>query len=225
MQRLQERLDSKQALHRSPPAGLPECAMSQKETDRAFFTSEIERLMGSLYGTALRLTRNRADAEDLVSETVTKAWPAFGKLADRQCFHKWLLRILTNTFISNRRHFKPDTCVGVDTNDENACFSLFEKMHQPFLLWWSNPEQELINKLLHEDIEAAIDKLPADFRAALILIEINSFSYAEAADTLGVPIGTVRSRLSRARSMLQRDLWQQAEEAGLTSARPKVADA
>jgi RNA polymerase sigma-70 factor (ECF subfamily) len=187
--------------------------------DREFFRAEIERLMDRLYGTALRLTRNRADAEDLVAETVTKAWAHLGELADRRCFQKWLLRILANTFVSDRRRARPEVHIELD----DCPFSLFERMHQPFLLWWSNPELELINKLLREDIEAAIDAIPAEFRAVLVLVELNGQSYAEAADALGLPVGTVRSRLARARSRLQRALWEQACDAGLRKAR--VADA
>ena len=93
---------------------------------------------------------------------------------------------------------------------DDCPFSLFEKMHQPFLLWWSNPELELLNKLLRQDIEAAIDAIPAEFRAVLVLVELNGQSYAEAAEALGLPVGTVRSRLARARSRLQRALWEQA---------------
>jgi len=82
-------------------------------------------------------------------------------------------------------------------------------------LWWSNPEQEFVNKLLREDIERALDGLPVGFRTVVVLVEIQGYSYAEVAEILNVPVGTVRSRLSRARSMLQRALWQQATDAGL----------
>jgi RNA polymerase sigma-70 factor (ECF subfamily) len=185
------------------------------EGDRAFFRAEIERLMDRLYGTALRLTRNAADAEDLVSEAVTKAWANFGQLADRQAFPKWLFRILANTFISERRRARCEPCEAAIAADGEQPFSLFERLHQPFLLWWSDPERELINKLLREDIERALDGLPDDYRTVVILVEINGHSYAEVAELLGVPIGTVRSRLSRARSLLQRALWAQAQAAGL----------
>jgi RNA polymerase sigma-70 factor (ECF subfamily) len=154
-----------------------------------------------------------------------KAWAHFGQLADRQCFHKWLLRILANTFISNQRRSQPEIAEAIDFESEDCAFSLFEKMHQPFLLWWSNPEQELINKMLREDIEAAIDAIPTPFRTVLVLVEVNGQSYAEAAEALGLPIGTVRSRLSRARCLLQRALWEQAREAGLKTSKLKVADA
>jgi RNA polymerase sigma-70 factor (ECF subfamily) len=185
--------------------------------DRAFFRAEIERLMDRLYGTALRLTRNPADAEDLVSEAVTKAWANLDQLADRRAFPKWLFRILANTFISDRRRARREPCEVVGVGDCEQPFSLFERLHQPFLLWWSNPEQELVNKLLREDIERALDALPVDYRTVMVLVEINGHSYAEVAEVLGVPIGTVRSRLSRARSLLQRALWTQAQAVGLPS--------
>lgn len=186
-----------------------------EDSDRAFFRAEVERLMDRLYGTALRLTRNRADAEDLVSEAVTKAWANFNHLADHQAFPKWLFRILTNTFVSDQRRIRYETSETIVDVDGAETFSLFEKLHQPFLLWWSNPEQELINTLLREDLENALNQLAEEYRFVVVLVEINGHSYAETAEILGVPIGTVRSRLSRARSMLQRALWRQAEAAGL----------
>jgi RNA polymerase sigma-70 factor (ECF subfamily) len=183
--------------------------------DRAFFRAEIDRLIDRLYGTALRLTRNPADAEDLLSETVIKAWANLGQLADRQAFPKWLFRIMANTFISDCRRAQREPCKAEVPLDDEQPFSLFEQSHQPFLLWWSNPEQELLNKVLREDIERALDGLPVDYRTVVILVEINGHSYAEVGELLGVPIGTVRSRLSRARSLLQRALWTQAQAAGL----------
>jgi RNA polymerase sigma-70 factor (ECF subfamily) len=188
------------------------------DADRVFFRAEVERLTDRLFGTALRLTRNAADAEDLVSEAVTKAWANFAQLEDRQAFPKWLFRILANTYISEQRRARPAAGEANSTDDDERPFSLFEKMHQPFLLWWANPEQDLINKLLREDIERALDALSEGFREVVVLVEINGYSYAEVADILGVPIGTVRSRLARARSMLQRALWTQAQAAGLTRA-------
>jgi RNA polymerase sigma-70 factor (ECF subfamily) len=170
--------------------------------------------MDRLYGTAVRLCRDPVEAEDLVAETVEKAWSAFGQLRDRQCFRKWTLRILANTFVSSRRGNKVFEG-SIDTEDDGQPFSLFDRLHQPFLLWWSNPEQELISKLLRDDIQRAFDGLPDEFRTVAVLVEIEGCSYAEAAATLRVPIGTVRSRLSRARSMLQRALYEQAVEAGL----------
>jgi RNA polymerase sigma-70 factor (ECF subfamily) len=188
--------------------------MCNEAADRAFFRAEIERLTGRLYGMALRLTRNPADAEDLVSETIVKAWSSLDQLRDRQSFPKWAFRILANTFASGCRGGRLEVAAS-ELNCDEERFSLFEKLHQPFLLWWSNPEQELINKLLRRDLDQALDALPDGFRAALVLVEVQGYSYAETAEILDVPVGTVRSRLSRARSMLQRALWRQAQEAGL----------
>jgi RNA polymerase sigma-70 factor (ECF subfamily) len=194
--------------------------MMADDDDRAFFRAEVERLTDRLYGTALRLTRSSADAEDLVSETIMRAWANLGQLADRQAFPKWLFRILGNTFVSDRRRTRHEHA-NVSLSDDSGDFSLFERLHQPFLLWWGNPERELVNRLLREDIERAFDALPEEFRIVVILIEINGQSYAEVADVLGIPIGTVRSRLSRARSALQRALWEQASAAGLTERRER----
>ena len=98
-------------------------------------------------------------------------------------------------------------------------FSLFEKLHQPFLLWWSNPEQEFLDQVLRADIERALDALPEVFRVVVVLAELEGFTYREIADMLNVPIGTVRSRLARGRAMLQKLLWAQAQEAGLRAVR------
>ena len=189
--------------------------MHNDACNRAFFEGEIRRLLGRLYGVALRLTGNPAEAEDLVSETTIKAWSKLDQLEDRQAFPKWLFRILTNTYISRRRQAQAEPSAAFEEGGEQS-FSLFEKLHQPFLLWWSNPEQALLNKLLGEDIEHALDSLPESFRTIVVLVDIEGYAYGEVADTLGVPIGTVRSRLSRARSMLQRALWTHAKAAGLT---------
>lgn len=188
------------------------------DSARACFEREIRALLGSLYGAALRLCRNRADAEDLVAETTIKAWSAFAELHDRQCFRAWIFRILTNTFISECRHRRalPEepAAAPVDGADD-AAFSIFDRLHQPFLLWWGNPEQEFINNLLREDLERAMDALPAEFRVVVVLAELEGFTYAEIAGMLEVPVGTVRSRLSRGRALLQKALWRQAVAAGL----------
>ncbi len=183
---------------------------------RDFFAAEIERLADRLYGTALRLTRNADDAEDLVAETVAKAWTKFAELRDPQCFEAWLRRILANTFVSDWRHRRacPEVALDVETEDDEP-FSLFEKLHQPFLLWWTDPVESLVAKLLREDIERALDALPDVFRLVVVLVDVQGQSYSEAAELLGVPIGTVRSRLARARAALQRALWQHACDAGL----------
>ncbi|HEU0204350.1 MAG TPA: RNA polymerase sigma factor [Burkholderiaceae bacterium] len=188
---------------------------------REFFAAEIDRLTDRLFGTAVRLTRNREDAEDLVAETVVKAWSKCAELRDPQCFEGWVQRILSNTFLSEWRHRRASPIIALETGEDDADedpFSLFEKLHQPFLLWWNNPEEQVVTKLLNEDIEHALDALPDAFRVAVVLVDVQGYSYAEAAELLEVPVGTVRSRLARARSALQRSLWQHACDAGFANA-------
>lgn len=188
------------------------------DTARAEFEREIGALLGSLYGAALRLCRNRADAEDLVAETALKAWCAFAELKDRQCLRAWIFRILTNTFLSECRHRRAAPAAPaewLEDGEDQACFSIFERLHQPFLLWWGEPEQEFLNNVLRRDLEQAVDALPADFRVVVVLAELEGFTYAEIAAMLEVPIGTVRSRLARGRALLQKALWRQALAAGL----------
>jgi len=194
---------------------------------REFFAAEVERLADRLYGTALRLTRNANDAEELVAETVAKAWAKLAELRDRQCFEAWIQRILANTFLSDCRHRRacPEVALEAEVEGEDdEPFSLFEKLHQPFLLWWTDPAESAIAKLLREDIERALDALPDAFRVAVVLVDVQGHSYAEAAELLGVPIGTVRSRLARARTALQRALWQHARDAGFVDSHDKRKD-
>jgi RNA polymerase sigma-70 factor (ECF subfamily) len=189
------------------------------EERRRWFAQQVERLTDRLYGTALRLTRNAEDAEDLVADTVVKAWAKLGELRDPQAFEAWIRRILNNSFVSAWRHRRasPEVADSMACEDDpDESFSLFEKLHQPFLLWWGNPEETAITNLLREDIERALDALPDAHRVVVVLVDVEGCSYPEAAETLGVPVGTVRSRLNRARGQLQRALWKHAQEAGFT---------
>jgi RNA polymerase sigma factor (sigma-70 family) len=192
-----------------------------------FFAEQVARLTDRLYGIALRLTRNGEDAEDLVADTVAKAWAKLGELRDPQSFEAWIRRILTNMFMTNWRHRRASPECAMESEAEESTgepFSFFEKLHQPFLLWWATPEEEAVAKLLRGDIGRALDALPDSFRIAIVLVDIQEYSYAEAAELLGVPIGTVRSRLARARSQLQRTLWQHAQDAGLLRGQMPLKD-
>lgn len=198
--------------------------MGSSASDREYFGRAVTDSLDGLYGAALRLCRNASEAEDLVAETVTRGWSHFAALRDRQCFRAWLFRILTNVFLEEcrRRAGSPtpaslDAMVEEDDQAETP-FSIFERLHQPFLLWWGAPEQEFLNGLLREHLDRAITALPEAFRVAFVLCELQGFSYQEIADMLEVPVGTVRSRLARARSMLQRALWEDAQAAGILNA-------
>jgi RNA polymerase sigma-70 factor, ECF subfamily len=185
------------------------------------FETHVLAILGPLHGVARRLTKNEADAEDLVAESVTRAWQARASLADTRAFRAWMFRILTNTFISERRKMlaRPREEQLVDeSSDREEGFSLFERLHQPFLLWFANPEQEFLDKLLREDLDRALAALPEHYRVVVVLADVEGLKYGEIAEALDLPIGTVRSRLARARSALQRTLWSVARDHGLHSA-------
>jgi len=193
------------------------------EDRRRWFALQVEALTDRLYGTALRLTRNADDAEDLVAETVVKAWARLAELRDPQAFEAWIRRILGNTFVSEWRHRRasPEVALAAPCEDgEDDSFSLFEKLHQPFLLWWGNPEESAITNLLRRDLDRALDALPDAHRVVVVLVDVQGYSYPEAAEVLRVPVGTVRSRLNRARAQLQRALWRHAQESGLIRGGP-----
>jgi RNA polymerase sigma-70 factor (ECF subfamily) len=186
------------------------------------FETQVLGILGPLHGVARRLTKNEADAEDLVAESITRAWRARTSLTDGGAFRAWMFRILNNTFISERRKVlaRPwEEPLATDSVDETPVFSIFERLHQPFLLWFATPEQEFIDKLLREDLDRALTALPEHYRVVVVLADVEGLKYGEIAETLGVPVGTVRSRLARARGALQRLLWDVARERG----RPKPA--
>ena len=200
--------------------------MSEEQELKQWFEQEVTDVLDDLYGAALRLAKNSADAEDLVGETVAKAFGSIHSLNDRQAFRGWIFRILSNCFFTECRKRKTRSETSLTTDDEgtdDGDFWLFDKLHQPFLLWWGNPEQEFLNNLLREDLTKAVDELPENFRIVLVLAEVEGFNYQDIATMLDVPVGTVRSRLSRARSMLQKALWEHANERGINTKNAKSA--
>ena len=187
-------------------------------TSKATFEARVLAILGPLHGVARRLTRNDADADDLVAESISRAWRARDSLADGNAFRAWMFRILNNTFVSERRRAsaRPREELLVDQGGkDDERFSIFERMHRPVLLWFATPEQEFLDALLREDLDRALAALPEYYRIVVVLADVEGLKYGEIADTLGVPIGTVRSRLARARSALQRTLWNAAQEHGL----------
>lgn len=195
--------------------------MTKRDEIRAFFSREIEDNMDALYGVALRLTRSGADAEDLVAEAVIKAWTAINTLEDRSRFRPWIFRILRNCNISQYRKqsVRPVETRYEDGDDEEVA-ALLNEQPDDFLMWWANPEREFFNDVLGETILSEIERLPEEFRMTIILINVEGLTYDEAAEVLDIPRGTVRSRMKRGRTLLQKSLWEQAKEAGLTNDRP-----
>ena len=198
--------------------------MSEPQDKKAFFSRHVNDNMNSLYSVALRLTRNNADAEDLVAETATKAWGAIDSLEDPERFRPWIFRILHNCYISDYRKktVRPTEAVYDElatASDDSEIAGLLIQQPDEFLNWWANPEQEVINQLLGKDLQAAIESLPEPFRVVVVLINVEGLSYDEAAEALGTSPGTVRSRMNRGRTLLQKALWHHARDAGLTTQR------
>ena len=179
---------------------------------KAFFSNGVEQNIDALYSVALRLTRKDVDAEDLVAETVAKAWGAIDTLNDQDRFRPWLFRILHNVFVSDYRKktIRPVEASfdqGDDSDDELA--SLLNEQSDDFLVWWSNPERAYFNDLLGDQLLDAIDNLPEAFRSVVVLVNVEGFTYDETAEVLGIAPGTVRSRMKRGRTLLQKSLWEQ----------------
>jgi RNA polymerase sigma-70 factor (ECF subfamily) len=195
--------------------------MSPAEDQKAFFSQSIEENLDALYGVAIRLTGKPADAEDLVAESVARAWAAIDTLENRARFRPWVFRILRNGYISDyrKRSVRPTEAVYdelADGAEEDVCSMLLDESDD-FLNWWSNPERAFFDNVLGEQILAAIEALPESFRVTILLVNVEGLTYDEAAEVLGVPKGTVRSRMKRGRTMLQKSLWRQARDAGLST--------
>jgi RNA polymerase sigma-70 factor (ECF subfamily) len=130
-------------------------SMTDSEDTKTFFSRGIEENMDPLYGTALRLTRTGADAEDLVAETVSKAWSAIDTLQDRQRFRPWIFRILHNCFISNyRREAVRPRESAYEEDDNGGLVALLNAQPDEFLIWWANPERQFFNDMLGSAIMA-----------------------------------------------------------------------
>ncbi len=154
----------------------------------------------SIYSTALRLTRNPDEAEDLMQEALLRAYRAFGQFKRGTNFKAWILKIVLNTFINRYRKRKREPALD-SLEGENLDLERTAALADN-----SSPEEQVIESRLSEEIKAAIDALPEQFRTTLWLCEVEGLSYEEAAKVTGVPLGTVRSRLSRARNMMREKL-------------------
>jgi len=185
--------------------------------DPATFADQAMPYMSALYGAALRMTRNPTDAEDLVQETYLRAYRGFGGFREGTNLKAWLYKILTNTYINIYRAKKrrPDQ---VDL-DEMPEFSLYRQIGGlEAVAADATPETEVLAGIPDDEVKAALESLPEQFRMAVILCDIEEFSYKEIADILDIPIGTVMSRIHRGRKLLQKRLWDYAAERGLLPA-------
>ena len=182
---------------------------------------EFEQLLSPIlqmaYGTAVRLTRNRTEAEDLVQDAALLAYKAFGTFQRGTNFKAWFFRILTNAFYSRHRKEKHEKA-NLSTEDVPALY-LYNKTAEAGLHGReSDPASAIMDKLDTEQVSEALEALPTEYRVVATLYFIEDFSYQQIAGVLECPVGTVRSRLHRGRRMLQKALWDVAVERGIVPA-------
>lgn len=189
----------------------------ERQVDSTWFEEQIMRILPDLFQGALSMADRRVEAEDLVAEAVARAWERRDDLREPDRFRGWVFCILRNCFRSRlrKRAARPEELPLPEDCDEAAAFSLFDRLHQPFLLWWGNPEQNFLDRLLKEDLEEALSRISEPYREVVALADVHEFRYAEIAEALEIPVGTVRSRLARGRARLQEELWEHAVDAGL----------
>lgn len=191
--------------------------------DQARFTELAMEHMPALYSAALRMTRNPSDAEDLVQETYLKAYRAFGTFTEGTNLKAWLYRILTNTYINSYRaaRRRPDVSDIEDVEDLYLYRRLADSSGGAL---GRSAEDEALDRFTDDDVKAALESLPDVFRIAVLLADVEGFSYKEIADITDVPIGTVMSRIHRGRRALQKALLRVAEDRGLVASVPSGLD-
>ena len=195
-------------LEEAPPAELP--AAAPPPTDPALFEAEMNPHIDALYRNALRLTGNANDADDLLQDTYLRAYRFFYQYQPGTNAKAWLFRIMNTVFLNDyRRKSRQGETVSYDGLED---FYLYNRLSEDGLGGdhpeTENPEKAVLEKLDIEIIQQAIQALPIEFRDTVALATLEEMSYQEIADTLEIPVGTVRSRLSRGRKLLQRALWE-----------------
>ena len=187
--------------------------------DNAGFTTEAMQYAQSLYSTALRMTRNQSDAEDLVQETYLKAFRSYGSFETGTNLKAWLFRILTNTFINTYRakQRRPQE------SDLGSVEDLFLYKRLPSLAGLSeSAEEQLLDLFPAAEVREAIENLPETFLLPMLLNDVEGFSYKEVAEILDIPIGTVMSRLHRGRKTMQEALYDYASQRHLITEKDKT---
>ena len=187
--------------------------------DNAEFTTEAMQYAQSLYSTALRMTRNQSDAEDLVQETYLKAFRSYGSFETGTNLKAWLFRILTNTFINTYRakQRRPQE------SDLGSVEDLFLYKRLPSLAGLlESAEEQLLDLFPAAEVREAIENLPETFLLPMLLNDVEGFSYKEVAEILDIPIGTVMSRLHRGRKTMQEALYDYASKRHLITEKDKT---
>ncbi|MGI8575431.1 MAG: sigma-70 family RNA polymerase sigma factor [Egibacteraceae bacterium] len=194
----------------APPGGDVVRQQLTDEERRERFVEDAVPYLDQLYSAALRYTRNPSDAEDLLQETFAKAFDKFHQFRPGTNLKAWLYRILTNTYINTYRkeQRRPDEV----SSDAYEDFSLYDRIPSTTS---ASAESKVLERLTDEEVKQALADLPDQFRMAVYLADVEGFSYAEIAEIMGTPIGTVMSRLHRGRSGLQKALYDFARQRGL----------
>lgn len=182
--------------------------------DRKDFAEQAMQFAPQLYSSALRMTRNAADAEDLVQETYLRAYRGFGNFSDGTNLRAWLFRILTNTYI-NRYRAKQRRPQETDLADVEDLY-LYKRVSSIDAASRS-AEETLFDLFTDDEVKAALENLPESFRLPVLLADVEGFSYKEIAEMLEIPVGTVMSRLHRGRKAMHKALIDFASERGLLS--------
>jgi len=177
---------------------------------RKEFEAQAMPHMDALYRTALRMTKNEKDAEDLVQEALVKAYRYWDKFDSGTNCRAWLFKIMTNIFINDyRSKSRSPMAINMDDIDDNFLYGQLAVGSKE-----SNPEKDLFNKIFDDDVKKAIETLPDDFRLVVVLSFLEDFSYQEIAEITDLQLGTVKSRLHRGRKLLQKELFEYAIKNG-----------
>ena len=188
--------------------------------DQATFMSDVDPYLDSLYSTALRLTKKPADAQDLVQESLLKAFKAYRKFESGTNLKAWLFRILTNSYINIYR-YKKRRPMEVDFDDEDTMFLYHRLRGSQAADVSDSSEEDFLKSITDTDITTALDELPRQYREVVLLSDVEGLSYAEIAEMLEIPPGTVMSRLHRGRKALQKALWNYVESNNLVGSKRK----
>jgi RNA polymerase sigma-70 factor (ECF subfamily) len=191
-------------------------------TDRQVeFEALFNPLLSMAFGTAMRLTRNHAEAEDLVQDAALLAYRGFDSFERGTNFKAWFFRILTNAFYSRHRKEKHDRA-NLSTEDVPPMYLYARTAESGLQGQESDPAASIMDRIDTEQVTEALESLPTEYRVVATLYFMEDFSYQQIAEVVGCPVGTVRSRLHRGRRMLQKALWEIAEERGIVAGRSEV---